>query len=167
MSVTSMQATLDAVAQLREKLQSIRFGMLTSLGGEGDLYSRPMTQQALENDGSLWFFTSDNHLLAHQLSVNPQANVSFAEPEQELYISLTGEASLLKDRTRASQLWNSAVAAWYPLGLDDPHLTLIKFSISTAEIWDATSNQMQPLFSVNEAGDTEVAGHGHHEKLQF
>jgi len=173
MSVTASHVTYDAIVQLRDQLQSIRFGMLTSLGDEGDLYSRPMTQQALEEDGSLWFFTSDDHLLAHQLSVNPQINVSFTEPEKNLYISLTGEASLLKDRTRAAQLWNSAVAAWYPEGLDDPHLTLIRFDIAIAEIWDADSNQMQQLFAGPEqAGAAQTAAQaaaqtGHHQRLNF
>lgn len=171
MSVTPTHATCDSIAHLREQLKSIRFGMLTSLGDEGDLYSRPMTQQALDDDGSLWFFTSDDHLLAHQLSVNPQANITFAEPAQELYISLTGEASLLKDRNRAQQLWNPAVAAWYPQGVDDPHLTLIKFSISSAEIWDAHSNEMQQLFSGPEqAGAALNAAQsqlGQHQRLSF
>lgn len=173
MSVTATHATYDSIVQLRDQLKSIRFGMLTSLGCEGDLYSRPMTQQALDDNGSLWFFTSDDQLLAHQLSVNPQANITFSEPAQELYISLAGEASLLKDRARAQQLWNPAVAVWYPQGVDDPHLTLIRFDISVAEIWDAKSNQMQQLFAGPEqAGAAQVAAQaaaqtGHHQRLNF
>lgn len=170
MSITSTHATHDTIDHLREQIKSIRFCMLTSLGDEGDLYSRPMTQQALEDDGSLWFFTSDDHLLAHQLSVNPQINVSFSEPEKSLYISLIGEASLLKDRNRASQLWNPAVAAWYPEGLDDPHLTLIRFDIAIAEIWDSDTNQMQRLYSGPEQAGAALAAaqaQSGHQRLEF
>lgn len=173
MSVTTSQATYDAIVQLRDQLKSIRFGMLTSLGGEGDLYSRPMTLQELDDNGSLWFFTSDDQPLAHQLSVNPQANITFSEPAKDLYISLAGEASLLKDRGRAQQLWSPAVAAWYPGGIDDPHLTLIRFDTSTAEIWDVDTNQMQQLFSGPEqAGAAQSAAQaaaqsGHHQRLNF
>lgn len=171
MTVNTTHATYDSIAQLREQLKSIRFGMLTSLGDEGDLYSRPMTQQELDDQGSLWFFTSDDQLLVHQLSVNPQANITFSEPARELYISLSGEASLLKDRARAQQLWNPAVAAWYPQGVDDPHLTLIRFDISLAETWDVHTNEMQQLFSGPEqAGAALNAGQnelGQHHRLSF
>jgi general stress protein 26 len=173
MSATSSPATYDAIVKLRDQLKSIRFGMLTSLGSEGDLYSRPMTQQELDDNGSLWFFTSDDQPLAHQLSVNPQANITFTDPASDLYISLAGEASLLKDRGRAQQLWNPAVAVWYPEGVDDPHLTLIRFDISTAEIWDVDSNQMQQLFSGPEqAGAAQSAAKaaaqaGQHQRLNF
>ncbi len=75
----------------------------------------------------------------------------------------------MKDRDKAQQLWNPLVAAWFPLGIDDPHLSLIKLRIHSAEYWDSETNRMTQLFALAKAvltGD-RPKGVGEHAKIQF
>ena len=159
----------NSVESLGAKIKSIRFCMFTTVSDDNSLSSRPMTQQALDPDGTLWIFTSDDQPLAHDISARPEVNVTFAEPSDSTYISITGDASLVKDREKFKQLWNPMVAAWYPRGLDDPHLALIKVSIHSAEYWDSDSNKMTQLFSMAKAAltGTRPKDVGHHGKVQF
>ncbi|RYZ99320.1 MAG: general stress protein, partial [Moraxellaceae bacterium] len=105
----------NSVEGLRSEIESIRFCMFTTVGENSSLSSRPMTRQALEDDATLWFFTSDNCELATDITARPDVNVSFAEPSDGVYVSVTGDAVLVKDREKFKQLWNPMVAAWYPL----------------------------------------------------
>lgn len=143
----------NSIDNLREKIEPIRFCMMTTIssGASGpNLISRPMIQQALDDDGTLWFFTSDNHQLANDIDHHPIINAAFNEPDDNLYISVSGTAELVKDRTLFKKLWTPEAASWYSFGLDDPHLALLKMNVYHAELWDAAQNKMMPLFSAVE-----------------
>ena len=161
--------TDSAIESLRSKIETIRFGMLTNTNSDQGLSSRPMTQQALDDDGTLWFFTSDETQLVKDLHAFPKINVSFANPSDSVYVTVEGDAQVIKDRAKIQELWNPMVAAWFPEGIDDPHLSLIKVSIHYAEYWDAVSNKMLQLFAMAKAAITgEKPDHlGEHRKIVF
>jgi general stress protein 26 len=154
---------------LRAKIEDIRFGMMTTLNDDQSLSSRPMTQQAIDDNGTLWFFTSDDSQLARDITHHPKINVSFAKPSDNTYVTTSGEASLIKNREKATQLWNPMVSLWFPLGVDDPHLALIKFTIHEAEYWDSDSNKMLHLFAMAKAAITgePPKDAAEHQKIQF
>ena len=56
---------------------------------------------------------------------------------------------------------------WFPNGIDDPHLILIKSKIETAEYWDASNNKMLQLFALAKAAVTgeQPRKIGEHEKI--
>jgi len=159
----------ESIKNLRSKIKSIRFGMLTTLNDDETLSSRPMTQQELDDNGILWFFISDTSQLALDINRQQKINVTFAEPADSVYVSTSGNAEVIKFKEKAAELWNPAVAAWFPEGFDDPHLSLIKFTIHTAEYWDSHSNKMLQLFAIAKAAisgkpPTDI---GEHEKLDL
>lgn len=160
------QEQLDTVSA---KIKHLQFGMFTTTDATGALSSRPLTQQQVDADGQLWFFTSDQSPFTHELAAHPQVNISFANPNDSLYLSVSGRAELLKDRNKAEQLWNPTVQAWFPGGLDDPHLALIKVSMESAEYWDAQAGKLTQLFAIAKAAFTgERPQHiGEHEKINL
>lgn len=165
-----MAHTADSSIQnLRAKIKSIRFGMLTTLNSDKSLSSRPMTQQQLDDNGVLWFFLSDDSLLASDIKQQPNINVTFAEPNDSVYVSISGQAEVVKNREKVEELWSPAVATWFPEGIDDPHISLIKFTVHTAEYWDSHSNKMLQLFAIAKAviNGEQPKNIGEHEKLNF
>lgn len=116
--------------------------MLTTSRSDGSLHSRPMATQQTEFDGELWFFTSDDSLKVDELKSRPAVNVSYADPSKNRYVSISGSAMLVRDRTMAEQLWNPLYKAWFPKGLDDPQLALLRVDVEEAEYWDAPSSTM-------------------------
>lgn len=163
------QFAQDQLDAIRSKIKHVDFGMLTTRNETGKLTSRPMTQQQVDKEGGIWFFTSDKSPFTHELQNHPQVNVSFCDVRESLYVSISGHAALLRDRGKAEEMWNPIVQAWFPDGLDDPHLALIKVTIETAEYWDSHSSKMAQLYAMAVAAVTgeRPRGVGEHTKVDL
>lgn len=139
------------MAKLRELIDDIDVAMVTTVTPDGSLRSRPMVTQQFEAEGELWFFTADDSGKARDLAEEQAVNACYAEPKDQRYISISGNATIVHDREKAKELWKPVLKAWFPKGLDDPHLALLRVRIEAAEYWDASSNRMQQLFDVARA----------------
>jgi general stress protein 26 len=67
---------------------------------------------------------------------NRVVNVTFASPEKGIYASVTGLAQLVEDEKMVQKLWRPEMKAWFPRGLEEPGLTLLRVDIDHAEAWD-------------------------------
>lgn len=154
--------------KLADKIKDIHYAMLTTTNFEGGLSSRPMTAQRMEVDGELWFFVSRNSTIAQEIRAHEDINVSFSKPEDSLYISISGRADLVDDIEKANELWNPAVKAFFPMGLADPQLALLRVRADHAEYWDSTSSRLVQAWKFAKA---IVSGRpqklGKHERLDF
>ena len=136
----SASATNGDVKKLAKLIEGIDFAMLTTVCGDGSMRSRPMSTQQAEFDGTLWFFTRDDSAKVSEINGNPRVNVSYAKPSDQTYVSVTGTATLLRDRKKIKELWNPLHKAWFPDGVDDPHLALLRVDVDKAEYWDSPSS---------------------------
>jgi general stress protein 26 len=139
------------IAELKSKIDAIRFAMFTTIDGQGHLTSCPMTKQDMDGEGNLWFFTSSQTELWENIAAQPQVNLSFAEPEDNVYVSISGRAERVVDRAKIKDMWNPAVQAWFPAGPDDPHAMLVKVVTDSAEYWDSSSSTMVQLYKMAKA----------------
>lgn len=157
----------DAINKLRELIEGIDFCMLTTVDG-GHLRSRPMSTQKFEFDGDLWFFTSDNTHKAEEISKDDRVNVAYSAPDSNRYVSVSGRAGIVKDRSKIEEMWSPALKAWFPEGLDDPTLCLLKVEVENAEYWDAPSSKLVQLagFVKALATGTEMT-YGENEKIDL
>lgn len=160
-------ASSDQLKDLREKIKDVRFGMFTTLDPDGKLTSRPMTSQQLDDDGNMWFFTSDVTDFVRHLSDHPNVNISFSDLEDSLFVSIAGRAELTRDRAKIEELWSPLVSAWFDGGKEDPHLSLIKVHVDTAEYWDTHSSKMTQLYALAKSALTGKAPRdlGEHKKI--
>jgi general stress protein 26 len=145
----------------------VKFGMFTNADASRTLSSRPLTRQQLDDEGNLWFFISDEQQFTRELVDNPSANITFTDVDDHLYVSVSGRAEMLRDRQKAQELWNPMVKAWFPEGVDDPHLALLKVHVQSAEYWDTGNSKMVTLFAMAKAA---ITGHppkhiGEHHKM--
>ena len=77
-------------------------------------------------DGGLWFYTSTHADLWENIGAMPEVNVSFSQPDDSLYVSVSGTAQRVVDREQIKAMWNPMVQAWFPAGPDDPHVVLVR-----------------------------------------
>ena len=68
--------------------------------------------------------------------------------------STTGRARQIDDDAKARKLWNPALKAWFPDGLEDPKLALIEVQIELAGYWDAPDNRFVRLAGILAAAAT-------------
>jgi len=132
----------QSIAKIRQLIKDIRVTMLTTVGQDGTLHSRPMMMQETAFDGTLWFLTGQDTAKAGEVAEHRRVNVSCAQPDDHRYVSLSGLATIVRDRRKAEQLWSPLHRAWFPEGLDDPTLALLQVEVEAAEYWDSASGKM-------------------------
>jgi general stress protein 26 len=126
----------DSLDKLGKLIEGIDIAMLTTRTGEGRLLSRPLRAQQLDDEGALWFITDRNSHKAEEVRLQPQVNASFASGERNTYVSLSGRASVVFDKARLQELWSPPMSVFYPRGIDDPELCLLRVQVESAEYWD-------------------------------
>lgn len=142
---------------LVSKIQDIKVGMFTTMCKDNQLRSRPMTTCEVEDDGFLWFFTSINSKLIDDLIEQDNVNISYTDINKNVFISVKGQAILVRSKTKIEQLWNPLAKAWFPKGLEDPELVLVKIQVNQAEIWDSGSSKIVILAKIIKAIVTGAA----------
>jgi general stress protein 26 len=134
--------------KLTEMIKDIGVAMMTTVASDGTLHSRPMACPKHGYDGDLWFFTSDDAPKVLELADSTRTNVTFAEPKHERYISISGRLMLVHDPNRVKEMWNPLLKGWFPEGLKDPHLALLRVAVEQVEYWDAKQSRMLVFFSL-------------------
>ncbi len=156
----------EDIKKLAGLIKDVKLCMLTTMDDDGELRSRPMAVQQFEFDGNLWFFTGKSTAKSGEIRHDARVNVSFADPGDHKFVSVTGRASLVEDKTKAKELWNPLYKTWFPKGLDDPELTLLKVDVSKAEYWDSPNGAIVYLLGAVKALATgQSAEVGEHEKV--
>src|SRR5262245_3833764 len=133
------------VQKLNELIRDIPVAMLTTVAPDGSLRSRPMITQEADFDGTLWFFTRDPSGKTDEVQREEQVNVSYADQDENRYVSVSGVARVVRDPEKARELWTGLYLAWFPKGLDDPELALLKVEPHTAEYWNPQSGMLVQL----------------------
>ncbi len=162
------QGKADGIRKLGKLMKGIKVAMLTTAESDGALRSRPMMVQDIEFDGDLWFFTSASSPKVREMQQASQVNVSFAAPDDQRYVSVSGMATLVRDRKKIEELWNPLFKAWFPNGVDDPDLALLKVNVTQAEYWDSPAGKMVAIAGFVKALVTgERIQGGENEKLNL
>lgn len=159
----------QAVQKLRALMKDIYFCMLTTIDDDGNLRSRPMsTNGQIETDGSLWFFTYGSDHKVVEIDHHNRVNVSFAAPDKQQYVSLSGTAALVTDRAKIQELWQPDLKAWFPQGIDEPDIALLEISVEKAEYWDAPAGWVAKTIGfVTSVVTGEKANPAEHEKIDL
>lgn len=153
---------------LKSKTEEIRICLFTTLTEEEEFSSRPMATAKVEDDGSIWFFTNEYGLKSKQISKENKVSLGYSSPADNTYITINGEAELVDDQVRKEAYFSAPVKAWFPKGVDDPSLILIKVTPKSAEYWDGTSSKIVLAFSMLKAIVTgDQPDLGNHDKINF
>ena len=135
------QTRENDLEKLREMVKDIDFCMMTTVDESGDLHSRPMSSNGdIDADGDIWFFTNASSHKVSEIAKLPKVNVSFADPDNQRYISVSGTAQLVRDRAKIEELWRPEFKIWFPEGKNDPEVALLRINLEKAEYWDSPSS---------------------------
>jgi general stress protein 26 len=134
-----VQASEADRAKIAELIKDVRICMLTTAEGDGTLRSRPMATQELKGgfDGVLWFFTEIDSGKVDEVERERHVNLAYSKPGDQVYVSISGNARVVRDRAKAAELWTPFLKAWFPKGLEDPQLALLRVEATEAEYWEA------------------------------
>ena len=127
-----------------------------------------MATQEVEFDGDLWFLTSGDSAIATEIEKDHRVNVSYADVSENRYISVSGTARVMHDEKKIKSLWSSWYKAWFPKGMNDPSIALLRVQVDSAEYWDGPSSTIVQLAELVKALATgEQFKGGEHEKISL
>jgi len=157
----------DAINKLQALTEGIDFCMLTT-NDAGVLRSRPMSTQDAEFDGDIWFFTSEDTHKVEEIEKDNRVAIAYSNAGKNTFLSISGRGSISKDRVKMEELWSPVLKAWFPDGLDDPKLCLLKVEAEQAEYWEGSSSTLVQLFGMVKAIATgQEADYGENKKLHL
>ena len=94
----------------------------------------------IDANGDIWFFTNASSHKVSEIEKLPKVNVSFADTDNQRYISVSGTAQLVRDQAMIEELWRPEFKMWFPEGRDDPQVALLRIRLEKAEYWDSPSS---------------------------
>jgi general stress protein 26 len=159
--------TTSDIGKLKDMVEGIDFCMMTTIDG-GQLRSRPMSTQTAEFDKEVWFFTRDDSHKIEEIQKDNRVCLGYSDPDDSTYVSVSGRAEMTKDRAKMEELWSPILKAWFPDGLEDPHICLMKVSVEQAEYWEAASGKLVQLYGFVKALATgQEADYGENRTMSF
>ena len=119
-------------------------------------HSQPMTAFREEETGTIWFFSRNDSDLARDAAIPDQsAMFTYSSKDQEVWACIHGTLLVSHDQERIDRFWNPVVAAWYPEGKDDPHLTLLRFDADDGQIWLSKKGPVKFMYEIAKANLTK------------
>ena len=122
-------------------------------------HAQPMTAFRDEETGTIWFFTRDDTDLARDAGVGSGQSAMFhyGSKDQNVWACVHGDLSVHgQDRAIIDRYWNPVLAAWYPEGKDDPHLTILRFEAGDARVWVNEGGFFKFAFEIAKANATKT-----------
>ncbi len=149
---------------LRMMIERAKVAMLTTIDAEQQLRSRPLHTADMDENGDLWFVVAaatpkTDEMAAHDGKVC----LSYANTADHAYVSISGNGRIVRDDRKKADLWSEINEVWFPKGLEDPNVALLKVTPEKGEFWEGPSNVVTQLYAFAKAvvtGDRDAMGDG-------
>ena len=121
---------------ISKKMKAIDICMMSTIGTNGAVHTRPMSNNRdVAYNGESYFFSHINTRKAKDLENNSKVTLSFTG-DAGLYIIVEGKGRIIKDRTRMEEHWVPDLEQWFEDGLETEGLILIAVKASAIKYWD-------------------------------
>ena len=141
--------------KLYNHIDDIEIAMMTTRRADGHLHSRAMATQKRVNGADVWFVTLEETAKLRDLAADPHVNLSYYKDRTREWISVSGIATITRDREKIHELYASDWAAWFPKEedprhgtKDDPRMVLIGVDVHAAVFLEVNTPQPVVLFEV-------------------
>jgi general stress protein 26 len=133
----------EIAAKFTGKLKDSPFIMIGLIDGN---HAEPMTARLDEQQpNTIFVFAGQDNRIAK----GGEAMAQFVGKGHDSFASLKGTVIPDNDRTQIDKLWDNQIDAWFPGGKDDPNLVLLRFDVTSAELWEtdvSATGRLKMLF---------------------
>ena len=147
-----MASELDKFYEL---VYDIDTAMMTTRRTDGHLRSRAMANQKRAAGADLWFVCRAGTAKLDDLAHDPHINLTYYKDGSREWVSVSGLATISRDRDKIRELYAEDWRAWFPdegdprHGTpDDPRMVLIGVQIHGAEFLEVNKPMPVVLFEV-------------------
>ena len=164
-----MDNTSNSRENLYDVLKNFDTAMMIVQASDGHLHGRPMAIARLQENAEIHFVTSIHSPKIAAIEADPNITLTFQSSSQ--FATLSGRATVVRDKPMIDDLWKEAWKLWFPQGKDDPSICLIHFSPEDGEYWDNAGAQgLKYAFEAVKAyvkGETPKSDEGQHAKVDL
>jgi general stress protein 26 len=161
----------DELKNLYDMIDDLEIAMFTTRAPDGRLVSRAMANQKRAPGADLWFVTSDDTHKVDELEEEPNVNLAYYKDRTREWISVSGVATISRDKETIRQLYAPDWKAWFATGddpragtPDDPRIVLIGVDVVSAAYFEVDKPQPVVLYELVKAwvkGDPPDIGEVH------
>jgi general stress protein 26 len=149
----------EAIKKFKKLVEEVRICMfITNNRNDEHEHTRPMANVAVDDDGSLWFFTDVRSIKVEEVASDRDVHLTFAHPGKNSYMDVWGKGSISTDRQLMKEKWSPVVKAYFPNGVDDPNLALLKVVPDDVYYWESETGKMMQYFKMATAAVTGNPG---------
>lgn len=137
----------EAIKKFKKLVDEIHICMFIT-SPDDEQSSRPMATIKADDDGTLWFYTHRSSGKTSEIENDHDVHLVYSHPGKDSYMDVWAKGSIVEDRDKIKELWNPIVKAWFPNGVDDPDLCLLKVSPYACYYWDSESGKMVEFLKI-------------------
>jgi general stress protein 26 len=143
MSNTENLNNKEAIDKLKSLVTDITVCLFcTDLKTDDGSKCRPMNAMKVCDQGNIWFFSEKSSDKNKAIAANKAVQLFFLHPGKSAYLVVNGEAEIILDKTIIKDLWTPVAKIWFKEGKNDPEVSIIKVTPTTAYYWDNDGNSM-------------------------
>ena len=114
--------------------------MVGSNSGDGHPWIKAMLKMETEDLKTVWFSTNTSSRRVAQFREDPRACVYFVDFSDWMGLMLVGQVEILSDPESRRRIWRDGYETYYPLGVNDPDYTVLRFSAASANYYHQIDN---------------------------
>ena len=140
---------------LYEQIDDVEIAMMTTRRADGHLRSRAMATQKRASGADLWFVCVEGTSKLQDIAADPHINVSYYKDRTREWVSVSGIASISRDRQKIHELYAPDWKIWFPDDgdarhgtEDDPRMVLIGVDVHAATFLEVNKPQPVVLFEI-------------------
>jgi general stress protein 26 len=141
--------------KLYELIDELEIAMLTTRRPDGHLESRAMATQKRSEGADLWFVSAEETGKVRDVEADPHVNLAYYRDRTREWISVSGLATVSRDRAKIRELYAPDWKIWFADEgdprhgtADDPRLVLVGVEVHAATFLEVDKPKPVVLFEL-------------------
>ncbi|MEO7998741.1 MAG: pyridoxamine 5'-phosphate oxidase family protein [Gemmatimonadaceae bacterium] len=145
----------EKMQEFQKLVDGFDLAMLVTVADDSAIVSRMMATQKRRPGVDMWFVCTADDEKVTEIMQNPEVNISYVNNGSRDWVSVSGTATVNKDRALIRQLYQPDWKAWFPDeggdkngGPDDPRIALIDVDAHRVTYFRNTDSKPVAMFKV-------------------
>ena len=143
----------EAIEKIKELSEKARICMFCTELDRLPVNSRPMGLQETDENGNLWFISSETSNKNFEIKEAKRVQLYFMNNSNSEYISDFGDEFIYTDRSTIEDKWSPMANAWFD-GKEDPNVSIIRVEPKETYYWDTKAGKLVSLLTFATAAIT-------------
>ena len=132
----------EAIDKLKSLIDGNKVAIFCTELDKLPIKSRPMAVQEVDDEGNLWFISSETSNKNFEIEKDDDVQLFFSNSSSSQFLSFYGHATIYNDEATIEEIWNPVAKAWFEEGKEDPKVTVIKVSPKNVYYWDTKDGKI-------------------------